>query len=163
MQKEPIRKHKMKLKHILYLPLIVLVVTACQKEPNPDEFYQKWSQCRQKNSFDTEATFNHLVGEWKMIATGCGECYSAGVKPSGKNVRLIFTSDSTLQVVEKGQVIRNSKFSIRLTHGSVREIETQPSLDNLYTWGDIEFCENKVGFITSYRDGPDYFFERVDN
>jgi hypothetical protein len=153
---------KMKLKHILYLPLIVLVAIACQKEVNPSEFYQKWFECRAENNLDTEATYNKLVGEWKMIATGCLECTSAGVRPSDIDIKLVFTADSTLQVIEDGQVIRNSKFSIRLIGINEKEIETQPKLENLYIWGNIEFCGNKVGFIDSYRDGRDYFFERIE-
>lgn len=151
----------MKPRNIINFLLMALAAIACQKEVNPDGFYQNWFQCRAENNLDAEASYHRLIGQWKMIATGCTECSSPGVKSSSKDVKLVFTADSTLQVIEDGQIIRNSKFLIRQIGSHAKEVETQPQFENLYTWGDIEFCENKVGFITSYRDGPDYFFERI--
>lgn len=147
----------MKQKLILYLFLMLIIFAACEKEDEPCDFFQEWVQCWHGNSLEAEDTFNHLIGEWKMIDTGCQEFSSPEA-----NIKLIFSSDSTLQVIEDGQVIRNSKFSIILTHDNVKQVETEPGTGNLYTWGDIEFCENKVGFISSYVDGLDFFFERME-
>ena len=120
-----------------------------------------WVQCRQGNDLDAADTFNQLIGEWKMIDTGCQKFDAPEEKAFERNIRLVFTSDSTLQVTEKGQVIRQSKFTVSLTQYNGKQVETPPQTGNLYTWGNIEFCRDMVGFIGSYIDGPDYFFERV--
>lgn len=150
-------KLKMKLKPVLCLFVMLLIFTACEKEDKPCDFFQEWVQCRYGDNLDAEDTFNHLIGEWKIMDTDCQEFSS-----HEGNIRLIFSSDSTLQMIEDGQVIRNSKFSIRLTQNNVKQVKTEPVTDNLYTWGNIEFCEEKVGFISSYFDGPDFFFERIE-
>lgn len=152
----------MKLRHILNLPLMLVLVIACEKEGKPCGFLQEWVQCRQGNDLDAEETFNQLIGEWKMIDSGCQNFDSPKESASERNIRIVFNADSTLQVMEDGQEIRNSKFSIILTQYNEKQVETEPLPDNLYTWGTIEFCEDKVGFISSYRDGPDYFFERIE-
>lgn len=126
----------MRFQHILCVVFIIFLTTSCEKQDVASEYQQKWLECRKNNSIDQQAIFNQLMGEWKMIATNCAECSSPGIKATAKNVKLIFTTDSTVSVFEDGQLIKSSKIAIKPNHSYIQtySIETDPLSDNLYTW-----------------------------
>jgi hypothetical protein len=89
---------------------------------------------------------------------------SPGIKSANSDITIIFTADSTISVVEDGQISRSSKFTIVSRNGTDNQsyvIETILRPDNLYTRGLIEFCKDEVAFRSSYWDGGDYYFKRI--
>jgi len=148
---------------MLYVPLILLFGVACEREETLSEAEKKWLKCRQENQLDEQATFTRLMGEWKLIAAGCGNCLSPGPKAVDKDVKLVFATDSTLSVFEEGSLSRSTKFRItpNPSYSGTYAVETSPSRDNnLYTWGAVEFCEDKVVFNNGYIDGALYYFQK---
>ncbi len=149
------------MKPTLFFFGLVLILTgiSCRRdEPatNPD-FY-----CLQSKSPTPDSLFKLLQGRWKLYGEYCGYCSKPGVNLiEGKSVVLIFSKDSTLQLIENGQPVGTAGFSIvpNISYPGTYALETSPAL-NRYTYGYIFKCGDSMGFTHAYLDGATYYFSR---
>jgi hypothetical protein len=103
-----------------------------------------------------------MLGRWKLIATGCSFCTNPGIKNTTEQIEILILKDSTVQTYRDNNLIRTSKFILKNSYNTdYYSLETIPEIQNLYTYGVIELCENRIAFKNSYLDGGDYFFEKI--
>jgi hypothetical protein len=152
-----------------FVLLAILVNFSCTKEDiYADEFMKRWRTCKNGGQPGQPETYAQLLGEWKLIAfSPCAECLpeTGRVRPTDRNVKLIFSGDSTLTVYEDGQQVVRTPFSVQpASHYAGHFTLSAPAGSLEYiSWNSsiIEFCEDLVSFSTGIMDGSTYYFQRV--
>ncbi len=140
--------------------VLAILVSSCHKDVGPAT-QADWQNCREKVSKNTIA--KKLVGDWKLIATGCAECLNPGVRPADKEVTLSFAKDGKSVVEqEKGMPTVTTEYKLMASYNEgFYKIETKPPYNTHYIYGIVEFCKGSFALKNSYVDGPDFYFERV--
>ena len=148
------------MKNFLVMLSISMYFIACEKQEIKTNLQSNWENCREKN--DKSATFQKMIGKWKLVATGCGFCGKPGIQATNENVELVILPDSVVKTYKNAVFVKTSKFTLNaLNYPDYFTLETIPLYENLYTSGVIEQCENKIAFKNSYVDGSDWFFEKI--
>jgi hypothetical protein len=147
-----------------YIPAILAFIFAIScKSPNSYEVFEKnWADCRQY--YDKPATYQKMQGNWKLVGNFCGYCTKPGYKNTKEDITIWILPDSVVKTFQNGRLINTVNFSVTGESYSPKNIffVTMPYPNgNNYTRGYVEFCKNTLAFRTSYMDGEDYFFEKI--
>ncbi|SDM72341.1 hypothetical protein SAMN05421823_12114 [Catalinimonas alkaloidigena] len=141
---------------LLLLPLLGL---ACHPEDprwSPDEL---WA-CHQAHSWDALQTRHTLLGEWIWEQRRCVWHPKEANREAFGGLHLVFKADSTLEVQENGQVLQVSRWQVVPGDAGLFALQVDPAIAQLS--GRILFCEDRVVFQDSYRDGCDHYFKRKE-
>ena len=138
------------MKHVLLLLTICLVFLSCKK--NNDRTL--W-ECNNAPFLDSVTISNKIIGSWIWTKQLCGD--GAGILLiANKNIKITFNANATFTVLENSAIITQGNWKLQTVGGSVWELDLSSSSEYLY--GGILFCNNKVMFNDSYRDGCDNVF-----
>jgi hypothetical protein len=144
----------------LVASILFFVVIACKSQDVKLDLIAKLEDCRER--YDKSTTQQMMVGRWKLIATGCGECEMPGIHETNKNFTITITKENKIFTYEDELLIRTSNFDVvNFTNDGGYKLETNPRFENLYTNGLILFCKDIIIFSGSAFDGPDYYFEKI--
>ena len=108
--------------------------------------------------WDLSKITNSLIGKWDWKYIGCSFSSEVDNDDEFKGLKIEFKSDNTLKVEENGAIIQTSSWKVVNGDSDLFEIEADPSVDQLF--GRILFCDKRLKFNDSYRDGCDNYFER---
>ena len=111
------------MKKLLYLS--ILLATACTRsaDPGPGDvdlavLNKNWSSCR--TIYSAPQTQANLVGKWRLIANGCGECNWSGLRKTNDDSQLVFTDAQRVKLYRQGQLIAESGITLTQSqYGSV--------------------------------------------
>ena len=123
-------------------------------------------QCEWKRASAATAV-EGLVGSWKLSSQACAW---TGVRPIDRDLRVTLNKDRAVSLSEGSKVVAKGTWTInsqgRLGIASLTAAEAGGTLDGTLTQyfaGFISFCEaKKVRFNSSYSDGCDTTFDRID-
>ena len=139
----------------LVLPIILL---ACDKgEDLPSSQVNMWD-CHNQMTWDSLKIKNTLIGEWEWVYISCFWNPEDANDNEFEGLVIEFKSDNTLYVKEKGQITQTSNWKVVDADADLFALDVDPSVTQLY--GRIFFCDERVGFSTSYIDGCDNYFKR---
>ncbi len=136
---------------------VLLFAFSCKKQETPSIV----KGCREV--YDEATTLQKMVGRWKYVAIGCGECAGPGIQVVDENVEILITKESKITTFKDGVVIKTSDFILQDTNNEqVLRLETIPRYENYYTHGIIEICQNQLAFKSSYVDLFDFYFRKIE-
>lgn len=143
--------------------LMAIVVTACKKnEPEASSY----GACMQAKSPTPDELFNFIQGRWKLTEQYCGYCVAPGVNIVSRiNKEIIFSSDSTVQLVSDDMIIPVGKFVIVETTDYPGKYSIQSTdKSRIYSLDGFLFtCGNKLGFTSAYLDGTTDIYTKQPN
>ena len=149
------------MKKFLVILSMSMYFTSCKKQEIKTDLQSNWENCREKN--DKSATFQKMIGKWRLVATGCSFCGKPGIQATNENVELTISQHSVVKTYKNAVLIKTDRFTLNaVNHPGYFTLETFPLYGNIYTFGVIELCENKIAFKNSYIDGVDWFFEKIN-
>lgn len=142
------------MKYLFILVAASLICLSCKK--NSVEEKPFW-ECSSVLNNDSASMVNKLIGSWKLASIG-GGMVPGFVGQDVPQVELIFNQDLTYVVKGNVETSGNGSWSLVFENGQL--VELAASAHNMYLYGSMRFCENKIGFFNSALDGPDYVFTR---
>jgi hypothetical protein len=144
------------MKKLLSISILLLSLTACRKNMASDSFLiEEYTACHNKEQWTQKKIFDKLIGSWQWQFVS-GEGPTEGRKNAGLTVR--FQKDSTLILFKNGSLEKKTRFNVVfLNNANVVPIDS--SITQIS--GIINFCGDKVVFISSYHDGFDNFYLRI--
>jgi hypothetical protein len=141
---------------LLLLLLISLFLFSCSKDSEPDQ--QKFWDCHTSQNFDSTAIANRLLGTWNLSSQMCGPGAAGGPVVLRIAVKSTFNTDGSFSVVDHSSTLTQGNWKLKIVDANMWGLDL--SVQSNYLYGRILFCENKVLFNDSYRDGCDTKFEK---
>lgn len=138
--------------------LFVLLMTAisCQDEGVPVTFVNgnEWN-CRFVNTLGANGIAQKLAGEWQWSHRTCWGTGPEKDETTDKGLVVTFTYDQQVIISQNGKVIASAPYTLAADGTDNFVIETSPVTQLL---GHIYFCNDKVVFSDTYKDGFDNYF-----
>ena len=142
----------------IWLLILVWLSVACQIEIGKSTAVVQRENCRDKLS--ESETLRALTGKWRLVATGCGDCFNPGPNKATEQIALTIYADQHIETFKENKLISSTGFRLSNSYnGGYFSIETIPKNQNQYTHGIIELCKNTLVFNSGYTDGAIYYFE----
>lgn len=127
---------------------------SCKKETLDIKSF--W-QCNQSQNLDTTGISSKLIGSWYWSKQACGD--GAGkAKTADKNIKVTFRTDRTFFVDENAALLTQGTWKLVQVEGNFWSLDLSSASEYLY--GRILFCDNRILFNDSYRDGCDNLFNK---
>lgn len=119
--------------------------------------WQQIGDCHYAQNDDSTKLTDKLIGNWQWTYH-----YSElqGTTKADKDVKLTFTASGTFSVTENSIVITDGNWKIKYAENNGFKLDLSHS--SRYLHGIILLCDNEVLFNSSYVDGNDYLFERIN-
>jgi hypothetical protein len=144
------------MRHILFFLIIVTFLTACKKDKL--DIGSFWN-CNQSQNLDTTTISSKLFGSWRWGKQVCGN--GAGkTKTADKNIKVTFKTDRTFSVNENATLLTQGTWKLVKVDGNSWVLDLSSASEYLY--GRILFCDYRVLFNDSYRDGCDNLFDKTN-
>lgn len=143
---------------VFLLLAILLILLACNKEPNPPISQSDMWDCHSGMTWDSLKTANALIGEWEWEYISC---FSGLANDSeSKGLTIEFKSDNTLDVKQDGETTQISTWEVVERSTGFFKVDVAPSVNQLN--GLILFCDERIEFQSSESDGCDDYFKRKE-
>ena len=139
--------------------IVQTILFACNKESKPPVDPVNIWKCHHEITWDSPSTRTALIGVWKWEYINCLDTGHDN-DDEYRGLSIEFKADSTLNVIQNGQVTQTSNWKVVTGDEDLFSIEATPSVVQLY--GRILFCDNKVEFNHSYIDGCDNYFTKAE-
>ena len=142
---------------ITTLFLMTFMINSCDKKTtNQIDTKQLWD-CNASQNFDSTKLANSIIGNWKWT-THSSEI--GGTQNADKVVTVTFTADGTFAVSENSIIVTSGNWELKIKDSNIYGLD----LDNpsIYLYGRILLCDNQVLFNSSYIDGSDNLFTRIN-
>ncbi len=138
----------------LWLALTISIpFFACNKALDVHAIWQ----CNNSLNLDSTGISKKLVGSWKWVKQSCFEI--GKVTSADRNIKVTFNSNATFSVQENSSVITQGNWDLKIEDNSMWGLDLNSS--SIYLHGRILFCDDRVLFAASYRDGCDNLFEKI--
>ena len=153
------------MKYLLFI-LCMICLLSCKKEGANLSITKSFAlieDCSKEAITDSLAIAENLIGEWKLIATGCGECFIPETIPNGM---LTFTKNKgTLDFAYKDLEIDDVQFTFdwrlkRLDAANEEGYKLEATPDTHIALNVDGFCQNYIYFNDADFDGLLMIFER---
>lgn len=139
--------------------LIILSLNYCIKSDEIAPYNEAdLFDCYQQQSWDSTKVVQNLIGSWILESTKCPVI--ATKLKSNENYRLVFISDTRLEIYQSNTLIKTVNWFVN-GHEGIYNINTEPSVDNVF--GAVFICGEKMVFYNSWLDGCDYYYTRNNN
>jgi len=140
-----------KMRQVLLVLTICLIFLSCKKSNDRT----LW-ECNNSPFLDSATISNKIIGSWiwtkQVCADGTGD-----VTAATKNIKITFNSNATFTVYQNSGILSQGNWKLVLVDNNAWGLE--PTL-NIFLFGRILFCNNKVMFNDSYIDGCDNVFAK---
>jgi hypothetical protein len=145
-----------------FLILVVMIALGqgCKEDSITPYDYASISNCHNKSSWGLESMEDKIVGlwEWKYIKC-CGYTNSPYENDTEfKGLKIEFRDDGTGTLTDDGGT-EEFTWSIGAYNG-LYSFSTEPGISQIS--GYLSFCDDIMMCSTSYFDGPDNFFKKLD-
>ena len=148
---------------ILLISTMLFVGQGCDDNQNPMYDYGSIWKCHYENNWSYETTKNEIVGlwEWKYIKC-CGETtkpYQNGTESKG--LKIEFKADGTGILIDKDAIGEFTwDIDLLVNENGLYQFRTTPIIPQLY--GRLLLCDNVMMCNSSYKDGADNFFGKIE-
>lgn len=151
------------MKTLLAILVLGMAITACHKDASEKVRYSPYP-CGQAEEVDSATLHQRLIGSWHLKQqSGIG----GPVQNLSDTVFVQFQAPDQFRVVKNGSTMSEGSFTLFREGSST--IDNKPvtlwrlrlSSDNLYLQGYVFSCTTQIAFISSWYDGSDNLFERL--
>lgn len=140
--------------------LAFVLITACIKTAEHTPYEAILMGCR--DSVDTKLVDDKLIGKWKLEASGCGFCPTAGkIFSATENVKLLFMSDSNVVIYRDETAIDTASFILKKYSPSGYYLDQGQVKFNHFIGGGMFFCGEILGFDSRAGDGAIYLYHKL--
>ena len=130
--------------------MICLLFLSCKK--NNDRTL--W-ECGNSQFLDSAVNSNKIIGSWLWTKQLCGDG-AGSILIANKNIKITFNASATFAVLENSAIITQGNWKLQTVDGNIWGLDLTSSSEYLY--GRILFCDKKLMFNDSYKDGCDNVF-----
>ena len=130
--------------------MICLLFLSCKK--NNDRTL--W-ECGNSQFLDSAVNSNKIIGSWLWTKQLCGDG-AGSILIANKNIKITFNANATFAVLENSAIITQGNWKLQTVDGNIWGLDLTSSSEYLY--GRILFCDKKLMFNDSYKDGCDNVF-----
>ncbi len=149
----------------LYLLIWIMLFASqgCDDNQNPKYEYSTIWECHHESTWAYETTKNKIVGiwEWKYIKC-CGQATIPFQNfTESKELKIEFNADGTGTLMDKDTIEEFIwDIEVLVNENGLYEFQTTPLISQLD--GRLLFCDNIMMCNSSYTDGADNFFEKIE-
>jgi hypothetical protein len=151
------------MKTLLLLLLTGMALVACHKDDSATVKNSPYP-CGQVEEIDSATLHQRLMGSWNLKQqSGIGGL----ILNLPDQVQVYFQAPDQFRVVKNGSTMNEGTFALfregssTINNTPVTLWRLQLSSDNLYLQGYLFTCSSQIAFISSWYDGPDKLFERI--
>ncbi|NPD48210.1 hypothetical protein [Lentimicrobium sp. S6] len=151
------------MRNIIFVALITLFCLSCDKEEiteRPMSQTDIWN-CYNDSEWSDVKIKNALIGKWKWTYTESYWAPENGMNTESENTVIEFFNDSSLQIIENGELTNTAKWTVKPKDGELFGLELDSTITTLL-YGRILICGVTLECNNSYIDGSDNYFIKID-
>lgn len=154
---------KFTMRTIVFVLMLGLALAACHKDHTAKQVGSTYP-CGQIEEVDSATLHQRLMGSWYLKQqSGIG----GPIQNLPDQVYVHFEPGNQFKVIKNGSTMSEGTFTLfregnsTVNNTPVTLWRLQLSSDNLYLQGYLFTCPSELAFISSWYDGPDNLFERL--
>lgn len=151
------------MKNLLLVLTLIFFCISCRKEDiseRPMSQNDIWN-CYNNLEWTDVKVKDALIGKWKWIYSESYWAPNKGRNTEKENTVIEFFSDSTLQILENGELLGTTNWTVNPKDGELYGLELDSTITSLL-YGRILICGEILEFNDSYIDGSDNYFNKVN-
>ena len=147
---------------LLLTTLLSFLLLSCEKENTIKSLLtqQEIWDCHHNENWDSNSTFDYLIGEWQWIYAENNWHPDNGLETQSANYFIKFNRDSSLIIRKNDKQFGSTRWELEFNETELLyQFKLDSQITNLY--GRILICNNIMECNHSYIDGSDNYFLKI--